>query len=101
MLQLMYGSAESVSSESSGGVVKKILKEPVLIIALIYNPVQVVLCGLPAPRSCIRLYVLTYILIQNILLTDVLMRLVHVRQSKFGIKRISDFEARPLDSLNV
>ena len=44
-LQAIYGSAETEKKASTGGVISKIAKEPVLIVPLIYNPVQVALCG--------------------------------------------------------
>ena len=43
-LQLIFGSAERESSKH-GSVISKVVNEPVLLIALVYNPAQVVLCA--------------------------------------------------------
>ena len=45
-LQLLFGSKENEKAESKGGIISKIVNEPVLLVALVYNPTQVFLCGL-------------------------------------------------------
>ena len=43
--QALFGSAESEKKAVKGGVLAKIINEPVLLVALAYNPIQVFLCG--------------------------------------------------------
>eukprot|EP00042_Codosiga_hollandica_P040075 m.341423 g.341423 ORF g.341423 m.341423 type:complete len:324 (-) comp55767_c0_seq1:134-1105(-) len=45
IMKLIFGSQEAAKEATGASVIQKIVKEPVMLLVLVYNPVQVILCG--------------------------------------------------------